>query len=388
MKKLASIALALLLLCGLTAVAEVPYYSVNGDVLAYDIDNDGALEQIQLTYSTEDGMGYVTLNVSKNGVLRDHRLLLSIDLISQPKPQSLIRLYPVKSFGTNLLFIETHATGAESIYSMWMLCDMQSDSIKWQGLVYDPGWTGSVALYEGNDPVDALVNQLYSSGFDSYNEQEYLDELNYRFKYFGISFGMASMPFDGWYSAAVVKDIIDGECALSLSHNDLSKSLNQSTASSSSSKTSGASASALYVTVTGKTVHFRGAPDVNSADLGILNKDMKLEYMGVTQYDSRGVAWHYVRHNYTYGWISSKYSSNPAVDKLLPASIQYKVETTASEHIRYAPDLNGKEAGTAKKGTTFTFLGEINVDDRGVAWFKISYSGGEAWLSSKYSVLK
>ena len=64
------------------------------------------------------------------------------------------------------------------------------------------------------------------------------------------------------------------------------------------------------------------------------------------------------------------------------------METTGSVHIRYEPDVNGTDAGTAKSGAKFTFLGEISVDDRDVAWFKISYNGAEAWISSKYSALK
>lgn len=60
-----------------------------------------------------------------------------------------------------------------------------------------------------------------------------------------------------------------------------------------------------------------------------------------------------------------------------------------SSKIRSGPGLSYKEVSSAAAGKTLTWLGEVSIDDRGVAWYKILRNNGEAaWISSRYCELK
>ena len=61
------------------------------------------------------------------------------------------------------------------------------------------------------------------------------------------------------------------------------------------------------------------------------------------------------------------------------------VRTTASVNLRSEPSLDGAKLGAVPEGTWLPGLGEIRTDDRGVDWYKVSFEGADAWISSRYS---
>ena len=56
--------------------------------------------------------------------------------------------------------------------------------------------------------------------------------------------------------------------------------------------------------------------------------------------------------------------------------------------MRSGPGLSYETVGSVSQGTVFDYLGEISTDGRGVDWYKVSYRGGEAWVSSRYATLE
>ena len=60
---------------------------------------------------------------------------------------------------------------------------------------------------------------------------------------------------------------------------------------------------------------------------------------------------------------------------------------SGSSNIRTAPSLYGNDIGTLHKGEYATYLGQTEWDDRGVAWYKISFNGTVGWVSSMYTSL-
>ena len=61
------------------------------------------------------------------------------------------------------------------------------------------------------------------------------------------------------------------------------------------------------------------------------------------------------------------------------------VQLTGKANVRKAPSLDGEILGTLNSGATAAYLGESATDDRGVAWYKITFKNGAGWISSKYA---
>ena len=386
MKRMLSWLLVLLLVfVSCTGLADTPKYTVSGNVLMMDLDGDGTDEQIELTAITEDGMGYIDLNVSRQDVLISHMQLMSYSLNQPGGAQTQIKVYPIRANSKNLLYIETHATGAESVYSMWMVVSFENNAIKFETLMYDPGWTSGTALYEGADPIDSSKYLVYSVDYDKYNESSYLNTLESRFTVYGLAFYMAPLPFTGWYSAATLLENQYQACALNLSHTQL-KAL-RSGAENSVSGPLPESTSTTYSITTTADVFLRNGAGTAFASLGVIKKGTAVVYLGQSMIDYRGVAWHYVSADIGKGWISSKYAKNKVVDDVVSGKVSATVQSTASIHVRSLPDLDAISLGVLTKGQKLTFLGSICVDKRSVPWFKVSYNGSEAWVSSKYSKL-
>ena len=68
----------------------------------------------------------------------------------------------------------------------------------------------------------------------------------------------------------------------------------------------GAAASA-EVKATGD-LWMRDEPNLNGAEITIVNTGKTLEYLGEASVDERGVTWYKVRFGGREGWVSSKYS--------------------------------------------------------------------------------
>ena len=61
------------------------------------------------------------------------------------------------------------------------------------------------------------------------------------------------------------------------------------------------------------------------------------------------------------------------------------IHVTGDSNVRSGPSLDNKTLGSVKKGSNLDYAFDNAYDDRGVEWYKIYYSGGTAWISSKYS---
>ena len=65
-----------------------------------------------------------------------------------------------------------------------------------------------------------------------------------------------------------------------------------------------------------------------------------------------------------------------------------EVVTTANVWMRTGPGLKYDQVTSLSEGKKLTYLGETSVDERGVAWYKVTYGKHTGWVSSKYTKLK
>ena len=72
---------------------------------------------------------------------------------------------------------------------------------------------------------------------------------------------------------------------------------------------------------------------------------------------------------------------------LLSGAALAEVRTTGDVWLRTGPGLSYDTITSVGEGKTLDYLGESSVDDRGVAWYKVSISGKTGWISSRYSEL-
>ena len=56
-------------------------------------------------------------------------------------------------------------------------------------------------------------------------------------------------------------------------------------------------------------------------------------------------------------------------------------------NVRSGPGTNYDKIGSARTGSTYTYLGESETDGSGNQWLKISFSGSEGWVSANYAEL-
>ena len=147
------------------------------------------------------------------------------------------------------------------------------------------------------------------------------------------------------------------------------------------SKGSGGSSASGKVTTTGK-VNLRNGAGLDYSSLGTVPNGTTLSYTK-TSVDDRGVTWYRVSYNGKQGWISSVYTSSGSGG----SSSSGKVRATGSTNVRSGPSLDYKSVGTMDSGDTAPYKGEKKKDDRGVYWYKISFKGKTAWVSSKYTDL-
>lgn len=139
-------------------------------------------------------------------------------------------------------------------------------------------------------------------------------------------------------------------------------------------------AESAYVEATGRVNVRRGA-SLDDRVLGAVEKGTRLTYREESETDDRGVVWYKVRYNSTTdGWISSRYSKLVNYDQKVTA-------TGGQTYIRSEGSLYGNRLGVLPKGESATYLNESEVDDRGVAWYRVSYDGVKGWVSSRYTRL-
>ncbi len=64
-----------------------------------------------------------------------------------------------------------------------------------------------------------------------------------------------------------------------------------------------------------------------------------------------------------------------------------EVRTTGDVWLRKGPGLDYDAVSILSSGKSFEYLGESSVDERGVAWYRISDGEKEGWVSSRYTEL-
>ena len=145
---------------------------------------------------------------------------------------------------------------------------------------------------------------------------------------------------------------------------------------------------ASKVTATG-SVNLRSGPGLDYGKLGSVSKGTTLKYLGESHKDGRGVTWYKVSYNGNAAWISSRYSkksgSGSSSGSSSSGNSSNTVTATGSVNLRSGPGLDYGKLGSVSEGTTLKYLGETSTDDRGVKWYKVSFNGNAAWISSRYS---
>lgn len=136
------------------------------------------------------------------------------------------------------------------------------------------------------------------------------------------------------------------------------------------------------VTTTGK-VHLRTGAGLSYKSICTVGADVTLTYDDAAK-DNRGVAWYHVSYAGKKGWISAKYAAKGSSG----SSAGEKVKITSSVNVRSGPGLDYASIGTVDSGTSLTYRGKAQKDDRGVAWYAVSYKGKNGWVSSKYAKIK
>lgn len=160
------------------------------------------------------------------------------------------------------------------------------------------------------------------------------------------------------------------------------------------------SSSGSYIRATA-SLNVRSSPSTSGKSLGTLSEGTTATYLGVISTDRRGVDWYKIRYDGSTAWVSSTYcvlvddnddyyDYRDFSDYEEPSEWRKSgsyVRATSSLNVRSSPSTSGKQLGTLSEGTTATYLGYVSTDSRGVDWYKISYDGSSAWVSSTYSVL-
>ena len=72
---------------------------------------------------------------------------------------------------------------------------------------------------------------------------------------------------------------------------------------------------------------------------------------------------------------------------LLCGAALAEVKATGDVWMRTGPGLNYDQVAIVKEGKTLEYLGETQMDERPVAWYKVSDGKDTGWVSSKYTEL-
>ncbi len=140
------------------------------------------------------------------------------------------------------------------------------------------------------------------------------------------------------------------------------------------------------VTATSGQTYIRTAGNLNAEKLDVLPKGASGTYLNESHVDERGVTWYRISYDGVKGWVSSRYTKLSSSSVELPS--RKVIATDGQTNVRSEPNLYGKILGVLKEDKSLTYLNQSSTDDRGVAWYKVSYEGGTGWVSSKYTTLK
>lgn len=131
-------------------------------------------------------------------------------------------------------------------------------------------------------------------------------------------------------------------------------------------------------------VNVRTGPGLGFAIVDTMLTGETADYLGVSSSDERGVTWFNVQFDGNEGWVSSTWAS------LTGEQSDYgSVKGTGGDsNVRTGPGLGYSTIGCLYKGESADYLGASSVDERGVAWYNISFDGQSGWVSSKYTALQ
>lgn len=143
----------------------------------------------------------------------------------------------------------------------------------------------------------------------------------------------------------------------------------------------GALAAGGTVWTTG-SVNIRKGPGQDYEAVRSLSAGVKLEY-DKTVKDDRGVTWYRISYKGSAGWVSSRYASGKNASGG-SAAADGRVKILASVNLRTGPGLDYNNVCAIPEGTSLTY-DEKKLDERGVAWYHVSYQGKSGWVSSRYA---
>ena len=142
-------------------------------------------------------------------------------------------------------------------------------------------------------------------------------------------------------------------------------------------------ADSVTVHITGNC-NVRSGPSLNRRILGTVSEGTTLKGSGTVRRDDRDVAWYEVTYRGEKGWVSSKYAYTTGKKS---STKQYVIGDTGKSNVHTGPGLSYKVIGVLRVDDSARFLDKTSVDNRGVVWYKISWKGEDAWVSSKYTRL-
>lgn len=151
-------------------------------------------------------------------------------------------------------------------------------------------------------------------------------------------------------------------------------------------------AASVTVHITGDC-NVRSGPSLDYRILGTVSSGTTLKGSGTSRKDGRGVVWYEVTYRGDKGWVSSKYSYTTAGSSGSGSSgsgsstTRYVVGDTGKSNVHTGPGLSYKVIGVLRVDDSAKYLEKTSVDNRGVVWYKITWKGENAWVSSKYTRL-
>jgi len=132
------------------------------------------------------------------------------------------------------------------------------------------------------------------------------------------------------------------------------------------------------------SVNLRKGPGLGYEIITSVSSGKTLTYLGTSEIDGRGIAWHKVSYSGSSAWISWK-DSNLTYNGSAISELKC-VQATASVNVRKGAGVSYEKLTTVSSGKKLVYLGDSTVVS-GRTWYKVSCSKGIGWVSSAYSKL-
>lgn len=217
--------------------------------------------------------------------------------------------------------LATMLDGAGVRYSLYRLCDGIPSLVQ---SAYDPGYTSAVGLYDGQTDAELFCREGCASWRDV--EDEYRAALERALSAAGLRFDrIASITSrDGHSSREYVSASLPGAETLCVAENrnELPTLMEQSgmgalendkltaiapAAGLAAQNPKDTAATGISVSATGD-VNVRTGPGLTYDSTGVAPRGSRLDYLGETSTDERGVDWYKVAYDGQARWVSSTYA--------------------------------------------------------------------------------